>query len=74
MLKPEEDVDAGDKGPCILQRKVAKAIQEVRVEKVTNDADVHGDVLRLLGRRRSETNETADQQHMLNWRVAQGFY
>ena len=48
-VKPEEDVDADDSGPCILQSKVEKAIQEMRVKKVTNDADVPGDVLRLLG-------------------------
>lgn len=49
-VKPEEDVDADDKkGPCILQSKVEKAIQEMRVKKVTNGADVPGDVLRLLG-------------------------
>ena len=34
-VKPEEDVDADDKGPCILQSKVEKAIQEVKVKKVT---------------------------------------
>jgi hypothetical protein len=44
----EEDVDTDDKGPCILQSKVEKAIQEMRVKKFTNDADVPGYVLRLL--------------------------
>lgn len=48
-VEPEEDVDADDTGPCILQSKVEKAIQEMRVKKVINDADVPGDVLRLLG-------------------------
>ena len=46
----------------------------MRVKKATGDDDVPGDVLKIVGGRWSQTNETADQQHILNWRVAQGFY
>jgi len=34
---------------ALVQSKVEKAFQEMRVKKVTNDADAPGDVLRLLG-------------------------
>jgi len=34
---------------ALVQSKVEKAIQEMRVKKVTNDADAPGDVFRLLG-------------------------
>jgi len=33
----------------LVQSKVEKTIQEMRVKKVTNDADAPGDVLRLFG-------------------------
>jgi hypothetical protein len=46
-VEPEEEVDTDEKGPCILQREVEKAIKEMR--KATGDDDVPGDVLKLLG-------------------------
>jgi hypothetical protein len=33
-VEPEEDVDANDKGPCMLQSKVEEAIQEMRLRKL----------------------------------------
>jgi len=47
-LEPEE-VDTDEKGPCILQSEVEKAIKEMRDRKATGDDDVPGDVLKLLG-------------------------
>jgi len=35
---------------ALVQSKVEKAIQKMRVKKVTNDADAPRDVLRLLGK------------------------
>ena len=48
-VEPEEEVDTDEKGSYILQRKVEKAIKEMRNKKVTGDDDVPGDVLKLLG-------------------------
>jgi hypothetical protein len=45
----EEEVDADEKGPYILQSEVEKAIKEMRNQKATGDDDVPGDVLKLLG-------------------------
>jgi hypothetical protein len=41
-------VDADEKGPCILQSEVEKAIMEVRDKKATGQ-DARGDVLKMLG-------------------------
>ena len=48
-VEPEEEVDADEKGPYILQSEVEKAIKEMRNKKATGDDDVPGDVLKLLG-------------------------
>jgi hypothetical protein len=47
-VEPEEEVDADEKGPCILQSKVEKSIKEMRNKKTTGDDDVPGDVLKLM--------------------------
>ena len=47
--EPEEEVDTDEKGPCILQSEVEKAIKEMRNRKATGDDDVPGDVLKMLG-------------------------
>ena len=48
-VEPEEEVDADEKGPYILQSEVEKAIKEMRNKKATGDDDVPGDVFKLLG-------------------------
>jgi len=48
-VEPEEEVDADEKGPYILQSEVEKAIKEMRNKKATGDDDVPGDVLKLMG-------------------------
>jgi hypothetical protein len=48
-VEPEEEVDAEEKGPYILQSEVEKAIKEMRNKKATGDDDVPGDVLKLFG-------------------------
>ena len=48
-VEPEEEVDADEKGPYILQSEVEKAIMEMRNKKATGDDDVPGDVLKLFG-------------------------
>jgi len=45
-VEPEEEVDADEKGPHILQSEVEKAIKEMRNRKVTGDDDILGDVLK----------------------------
>jgi murein tripeptide amidase MpaA len=45
----EEEVDADEKGPYILQNEVEKASKEMRNKKATGDDNVPGEVLRLLG-------------------------
>jgi hypothetical protein len=45
----EEEVDADEKGPYILQSEVEKAIKEMRNKKATGDDDLLGDVLKLMG-------------------------
>jgi hypothetical protein len=48
-VEPEEEVDAEEKGPYILQSEVEKVIKEMRNKMATGDDDVPGDVLKLLG-------------------------
>jgi hypothetical protein len=48
-VEPEEEVDADEKGPYILQSEVEKAIKEMRNKKATEDDDVPEDVLKLMG-------------------------
>jgi len=48
-IEPEEEVDADEKGPYILQSEVEKGIKEMRNKKATGDDDVPGDVLKLFG-------------------------
>jgi len=48
-VKCEEEVNADEKGPYILQREVQKAIKENRHKKNTEDDDVPGDILKVLG-------------------------
>jgi len=48
-VEPEEEVDADEKGPYILQSEVEKAIKKMRNKKATGDNNVPGDVLKLLG-------------------------
>ena len=48
-FEPEEEVDADEKGPYILQSEVEKAIKEMRNKKATGYDDVPGDVLKLMG-------------------------
>jgi hypothetical protein len=43
-VKPEEEVDADEKGPCILNSEVEKAIMEMRDKMATDDC-VPADVL-----------------------------
>jgi hypothetical protein len=72
-VEPEEEVDEDEKGPYILQSEVEKAIKEMRDKKATGDDDLPGDVLKFLGEG-GLTNDTDDQQHVCNWRVAQRFH
>ena len=48
-VEPEEEVDADEKGPYILQIEVEKAIKEMRNKKTKGDDDVPGDVPKLFG-------------------------
>jgi len=48
-VEPEEEVDADEKGPYILQSEVEKAIKEMRNKKTTGNDDVPGNALKLLG-------------------------
>jgi len=48
-VEPEEEVDTNEKGRYILQHEVEKAVKEIRNKKATEDDDVPGDVLKLLG-------------------------
>jgi hypothetical protein len=47
-VEREEEVDADEKGPYILESEVGKAIKEMN-KKATGDDDVPGDVLKLFG-------------------------
>ena len=47
-VEPEEEVDADEKGPYILQIEVEKSIMEMRNKKAIGD-NVPGDVLKLFG-------------------------
>jgi hypothetical protein len=53
--------------------EVEKAIKGMRDKKATGDKDAPEDVLNLLGED-SQNNDTTDQQHIRNRRVAQGFH
>ena len=44
-VKPEEEADADEKGPYILQCEVEKAIEDIRDKKARGEDDVPGDVL-----------------------------
>jgi len=48
-VEPEEELDTDEKGPYILQCEVENPIKEMKNRKATGDADVPGDVLKLLG-------------------------
>ena len=48
-VEPEEEVDTDEKGPHILKSEVEKAIKEMRNRKASEDDDIPGDVLKLLG-------------------------
>ena len=48
-VEPEEEVDAEEMDPYILQSEVEKDIKEIRNKKATRDDDLPGDVLKLLG-------------------------
>jgi hypothetical protein len=48
-VEPEEEVDTDEKGSCILQCEVEKAIKEMRNKKATGD-NGPGEVLKLLGK------------------------
>jgi len=48
-VEPEEEVDADEEGPYILQSEVEKAIKEMRNKKATGDDNAPGDVLKLFG-------------------------
>jgi hypothetical protein len=48
-VKCEEEVNADEKGPYILQREVQKAIKEISHKKNTEDDDVPEDILKVLG-------------------------
>jgi hypothetical protein len=63
-VEPEEAVDANEKGPYILHSEVRKAIKELKDKKATGDYDVPENVLKLFGRRWSQTKHTTDQQHI----------
>jgi hypothetical protein len=48
-VESEEEADTDEKGPYILQSEVEKSIKEMGNKKATGNADVPGDVLKLLG-------------------------
>jgi len=50
-VEPEGEVGTDEKSPYILQSEVEKAIKEMGNRKATEDDDVPGDVLKLLGER-----------------------
>jgi hypothetical protein len=41
-VQPEEEVDADEKGPCVLQSELGKAIKETRDKMTAGDDDVLG--------------------------------
>jgi hypothetical protein len=49
-VETEEEVDADEKGPYILQSEVEKAIKKMRNKKATGDYNVPEDVLKLMGK------------------------
>jgi hypothetical protein len=48
-IEREEELDAYEKGPYILQSEVEKAMKEMKEKTTTGDEDVPGDVLKSLG-------------------------
>jgi len=48
-VEPEGEEGTDEKSPYILQSEVEKAIKEMGNRKATEDDDVPGDVLKLLG-------------------------
>jgi hypothetical protein len=48
-VEPEEEEDAEEKGPYIVQSEAEIAIKQMRDKKATRDDDVPGDILKLLG-------------------------
>jgi len=50
-VEPEGEEGTDEKSPYILQSEVEKAIKEMGNRKATEDDDVPGDVLKLLGER-----------------------
>jgi len=48
-VEPEEEVDTDEKGPYILQGEVEKSMKEMGNRKATEDVNIPGDVLKLLG-------------------------
>jgi hypothetical protein len=73
-VEPEQEVDADEKGPYILQSEVEKAIKGMSDNKATGDDNVPWGCIQIVGRRWSQNNDTADQQHICNRRVAQRFH
>ena len=45
----QEEADANEKSPYILQSEMEKTTKEMRDEKATGDENVSGDILNLLG-------------------------
>jgi hypothetical protein len=48
-VEPEEEGNADEKGPYVLQSEVEKAIKEMRDKRVTKDDYVPEDVPKLVG-------------------------
>jgi hypothetical protein len=48
QVKPEEEVDADEKGPYIFQNEVEKFIKDMKDKKPTGEEDAPGDVLKVL--------------------------
>jgi hypothetical protein len=48
-VETEEEVEADEKGPYILQSEVEEAIKKMRNKKATGNDDVPGDVLKIFG-------------------------
>jgi hypothetical protein len=47
-LETEEEADADEKDPYILQCEVEKAIKDIKYKKARGDDNVPGDVLKIL--------------------------
>ena len=72
-VEPEEEVDADEKGPYILQSEVEKTIKEMRHKKATRFDDVLGDVLNLLGEGGLKIMTKLISTIARNWGVAKDF-